>query len=192
VVEYILSKPAKPGILGGLLKKRAPLWLGETGRIDGGRVRDFLERHPSPGTSAAYHLCGPGDMIVQVRDALTEAGVNQEDIKTEFFTPVASEKPSPETGQKQGAHTLVAHLRGERVEVPIHKKPVLFTLQDAGYDPPYSCTSGACATCMGKLISGKVTMDACFALTDKEIADGYILTCQSHPDGGDIEVTYDY
>jgi ring-1,2-phenylacetyl-CoA epoxidase subunit PaaE len=44
---------------------------------------------------------------------------------------------------------------------------------------------------MGKLIKGTVKMDACFALDEDEVANGYILTCQSHPTSDEVEVTYD-
>ncbi|MBK8347634.1 MAG: 2Fe-2S iron-sulfur cluster binding domain-containing protein [Saprospiraceae bacterium] len=58
-------------------------------------------------------------------------------------------------------------------------------------DPPYSCTSGACSTCMAKVTEGEVTMDSCYALDDDEIAAGYILTCQSHPITQRVVLTYD-
>ena len=49
----------------------------------------------------------------------------------------------------------------------------------AGLDVPFSCQGGICTTCMAKLDSGTVSMDSNFALSEKEIADGFILTCQA-------------
>ena len=60
-----------------------------------------------------------------------------------------------------------------------------------GYDPPFSCQVGACATCKAKLLQGKVTMDEDSALMEDEISEGYILTCQSHPETDDCIVDYD-
>lgn len=61
----------------------------------------------------------------------------------------------------------------------------------ANLDPPFSCQIGACATCRALLVSGKVEMECTDALTDDEVRDGYILTCQSHPLTDDVFVDYD-
>ncbi len=61
----------------------------------------------------------------------------------------------------------------------------------AGVDAPYSCKGGVCTTCMGKIVEGTVSMDANFALTDKEVANGFILCCQSHPTSDTVKITWD-
>ncbi len=68
---------------------------------------------------------------------------------------------------------------------------VLIAAMSAGLDPPFSCQLGACATCRAMLKSGKVIMDERDALTDSEIEEGYILTCQSHPVTDDCYIDYD-
>lgn len=69
---------------------------------------------------------------------------------------------------------------------------ILTAAMREGHDPPFSCQIGACSTCRAKLVSGKVHMDEREALTDEEIEEGYILTCQSHPMTDDVKVDYDY
>ena len=57
--------------------------------------------------------------------------------------------------------------------------------------PPFSCSSGACATCIAKLISGKVKMDVSMALEPHEIDEGYILTCQSRALTEEVEIIFE-
>ncbi len=67
-------------------------------------------------------------------------------------------------------------------------KTVLETALDNNIDMPYSCQSGVCTACQGKLISGSVSMDVSDGLSDEEINDGYILCCQSHPTSDKVEI----
>jgi ring-1,2-phenylacetyl-CoA epoxidase subunit PaaE len=65
---------------------------------------------------------------------------------------------------------------------------ILETALDHDIDIPFSCQSGLCTTCRGKLVSGKVRMEDPDGLSDAEIAEGYILTCVSHPDSQEIKI----
>jgi ring-1,2-phenylacetyl-CoA epoxidase subunit PaaE len=62
---------------------------------------------------------------------------------------------------------------------------------DAGADVPFSCKGAVCCTCKAKVMEGKAIMDKNFSLSDDEVAQGYILTCQSHPITENIVVDYD-
>lgn len=189
-VEHILSQPSreKSSGLKGLFSKGTLLWTGKVGRIDKKEVRKFLQEFPPRTQTAEYLICGPGDMIDVVEAELLDLGIEKKHIHTERFSTTP---PHEHKTGVAGAQAIV-HLNGERIELAIPaKKTILDSLLDAKYDPPYSCTSGACSTCMAKLIRGKVEMDACYALDEEEVAEGYILTCQSHPVTGEVELTYD-
>jgi ferredoxin len=68
---------------------------------------------------------------------------------------------------------------------------VLQSARQMGLAPPFSCEAGHCATCMARLVEGAVTMRVNDALTDDEVADGWILTCQSVPTTPTLHVVYD-
>ena len=60
-----------------------------------------------------------------------------------------------------------------------------------GADLPYACKGGVCCTCRAKLLEGKVHMDVNYALEDEEVAQGFILCCQSHPLTEKVVVDFD-
>lgn len=191
VVEHILSQPKreKSGGLLSFLSKGTILWQGKTGRIDAATVKTFLADHPLRNAQAEYFICGPGKMIEAVEGALKNLSVDKHHIHTERFTSSVDEKDKI---QGTAGAKIIVHMNGSRIETEVPAgKTILDVLLDLRYDPPYSCHSGACSTCMAKVISGSVKMDACYALDDDEVAEGYILTCQSHPTSDVVELTYD-
>ncbi len=191
VVEHILSQPKreKSGGLLSFLSKGTVLWNGKIGRINAAAVKEFLGQHPARTAEVEYFICGPGSMIEAVEKGLKELSVNKNRIHTERFTSDVEEK---DRAKGTAGAKIIVHLNGEKIETEVPEgKTILDVLLDLRYDPPYSCHSGACSTCMAKIVSGSVKMDACYALDDDEIAEGYILTCQSHPTSDVVELTYE-
>ena len=70
-------------------------------------------------------------------------------------------------------------------------KTILELALENDIDAPYSCQGGICSTCLAKLTLGSVKMDNNQILTDDEIQDGYILSCQSRPSSDEVEINYD-
>lgn len=68
---------------------------------------------------------------------------------------------------------------------------VLDAVLKQGLDAPYSCQGGICSSCIAKVTDGTAQMKKNSILTDKEIADGFVLTCQAVPTSNEIFVDYD-
>jgi ferredoxin len=69
---------------------------------------------------------------------------------------------------------------------------ILQTARQMGMSPPFSCEAGNCATCMARLVEGSVKMRVNDALTDEEVDEGWVLTCQSVPTSPAVHILYDY
>lgn len=193
VVSHTISQPTKVKAsgIGGLLGKKSITWKGNKGRIDADKVEDFLNQNPSYNKSQLYYICGPGNMISNVESWLIEKGISKDYIKKESFGG-GDTKSQNDSGKSSGNSSVSVKLNNEVVMLSMDdSKTILDELIDLGKEPPYSCTSGACSTCIAKVTSGKVKMDACFALDDDEIEDGYILSCQARPVTKEVTVEFE-
>lgn len=76
-------------------------------------------------------------------------------------------------------------------ELPKDGESILNAALNIGVDAPYSCKGGICTSCRAKVIEGEVKMNVNYALTDKEIKQGYILACQSHPVSDVVKISWD-
>ena len=94
-------------------------------------------------------------------------------------------KPKKENGLK-------VHLDFEVFNISIDEnKTILETLLDENIDAPHSCLGGVCSTCIARVKSGETKMDENQILTEEEIDEGLILTCQAYPKSSSIEIDYD-
>lgn len=190
-IVHTLSAPMKekePGLM-GMFKKSKTSWKGETGRISKEKIeRFFKEQIGTDNAKVLYYLCGPGDMISNAEKVLEKHGVDKARIHREFFS-TPTEKDNPISGS---AALVKVHLNGETIEMNVDgKKPILDELIARKKNPPYSCTSGACSSCMAKTLQGEVKMESCYALDDEDLKKGLILTCQAKPVTSVVEITYD-
>lgn len=168
-----------------------------TGRLDGSKIAAILKNNLSSEVNTVdYYICGPSGLMLQIDEALASLNVEKNKIHKEYFTaPVATEEKKAEqaaSGEPLQEADLILQLDGEHLEVKYTgQNSILEAVLDAGYDPPFACQIGACCTCRAKVSEGKVVMADRESLSDAEIKEGYILTCQSKPLTGKLVYTYD-
>ncbi|RZP09268.1 MAG: 2Fe-2S iron-sulfur cluster binding domain-containing protein [Flavobacteriales bacterium] len=83
-------------------------------------------------------------------------------------------------------------LDGEEVSFEMSRDEVVLDIAlSKGIDVPYSCQGGVCLTCMGKIEEGKADMIENQLLSEDEINDGCLLTCQAVPKSETLKINYD-
>lgn len=172
-------------------------WNGESGRLTKDKVKALLSSSPEDSLPKEYYICGPSGMMEEAARGLKEMNIPSDCIHEEHFSAPLTHIEDEEKPKEENSNTIIARqirviLDGIEKEVSVPASAsILDAVLDHDLDPPYACMIGSCCTCKAKLLSGKVVMDDREGLTDSEIADGFVLTCQSHPLTSDVLVSYD-
>jgi ring-1,2-phenylacetyl-CoA epoxidase subunit PaaE len=164
------------------------------GRIDGERVRAFLDMLIPADTIDDAFVCGPASMIDEVESALLAAGVARAHVHVERFgTPGTHADAAPEPAPDATGAVVTFVVDGLRREVeftPEHGS-LLDAGAAAGLDLPFSCKGGMCCTCRAKLLQGEVKMRKNFALEAADLEAGFVLTCQAYPLSDRVLLSFD-
>ncbi|MGK4566580.1 2Fe-2S iron-sulfur cluster-binding protein [Flavobacterium sp. 3HN19-14] len=160
------------------------------GRIEKSTVNFILNNKYKNITFDKFYLCGPEEMINLVSNVLKEHNIAEKDIKFELFSSSLSEKI---INDNLDGHTKITVLvDDEETTFEMSKKQtVLDAALKQGLDAPYSCQGGICSSCLARITKGTAEMKKNSILTDGEIAEGLILTCQAHPTSAELYVDYD-
>lgn len=167
------------------------------GRITEEKIKGFAEKFFDVNETAAYFLCGPEEIIHATEKALADMGVAKEKIHFELFTPAKDSAPKKELSSNSTAKDVLSSvsviLDGDETHMDISTKgkTILDSALDAGADVPFACKGAVCCTCRAKVLEGTAEMEMNYALTDEEVEEGYILTCQSHPTSEKVVVSFD-
>lgn len=189
----------------------------EHGYVNAAKVLEFVGEH----TAGDAYICGPEPFMELVENALpgpgrifserfggapakpapaSSSGASDASTATTSVlpgpTPAApqAETAPPATTPAAAAEegTVTIFINRKKKSVPRRDgETLLESARRAGLTPPFSCESGNCATCMAKLTEGKATMRVNDALTDDDLDEGYILTCQAVPDTPSVTVRYE-
>jgi ring-1,2-phenylacetyl-CoA epoxidase subunit PaaE len=165
-----------------------------SGRLDGDRLSRILKSLLPAEDVDAWFLCGPQQMVVDLRQVILDHGVDASAIHTELFhadpVPRTSE---PASSSVEGAAHVTIRLDGRSSDFDLRPDGVgvLEAALEVRSDLPFACRGGVCGTCRAKLVEGTVAMDVNYALEPEEMAEGYVLTCQSHPTSERVVLDYD-
>lgn len=173
----------------------APINMGLVNRD---KIGEFLRSLvPAESIDHAF-VCGPFQMNDEAEAALLAAGLPEERIHIERFgVPQQDGQVGAVVHEAQpgdAAQARVVIIRdGLKREIQFSREQpsILDAASAAGLEVPFSCTSGVCGTCRAKLVEGSVRMERNFALDKKEVAAGFVLTCQAHPTTERVVLSFD-
>jgi ring-1,2-phenylacetyl-CoA epoxidase subunit PaaE len=160
------------------------------GRIDEGFTNYYVKNTYKDVSFDSAYLCGPEAMINTVSDTLQNNGFDESQIFFELFTASSEEG---DTSEIQDGETAVTVLLDDE-ELIFSMKQTDNILAEAlrnKVDAPYSCQGGICSSCIAKVTEGKAVMVKNSILTDGEVEEGFILTCQAHPTTSKIYIDFD-
>lgn len=149
-----------------------------------------------PDTNEVF-LCGPEKMVHYVSDYLINAGLPKENVHFELFVTGLSDEDIAR--QERLAQQSV---EGTEVTIVDGGKEFSFTMTKeydnildaalaAGADLPFACKGGVCSTCKCEVIGGSVEMKINYALSDKEVSQNLVLSCQAVPTTDKVKVDFD-
>ena len=161
------------------------------GRIEKSTVNYVMKNKHKHIDVDAFYLCGPEAMIHTVKDVLTEHGIDESRIHFELFKAAKPAEVNEDT-VVAGKSKITVIVDDEETSFEMaQKQTILEAALDEDLDAPYSCQGGICSSCLARIKEGEATMRQNNILTESEIAEGLILTCQAHPTSSTIVVDYD-
>lgn len=161
------------------------------GRIEKSTVNLILKHKHKDLSIDAFYLCGPEAMIHTVKDVLTEHEIPKDRVFFELFKAAKpTERDTATIPEGQTQITVVLDDETTTFEMS-QKQTILEAALDKDLDAPYSCQGGICSSCLARVIEGEAKMRQNSILTDGEVAEGLILTCQAHPLTPNIKIDYD-
>ncbi|MCF0053267.1 ferredoxin--NADP reductase [Dyadobacter sp. LJ53] len=161
-------------------------WNGLRGRINNTRLEQMVSKSLRfQPLKARFFICGPYELMRSVEITLYFMGFSALQIRKENFV-IPSPPPPPRISYP---HVVKLNFRGQEHDlfVPAHTT-ILDAALAAGIHLPYSCKGGRCATCAGICRSGELHMTVNEVLTDRDLQEGWILTCSAYADSEGVSI----
>jgi len=176
----------------------APLF---NGRLNAEKLGGFCEKLIDTDQLDEVFICGPEEMILDLRAYfLQTCNMDPHKIHIELFSSpdqprhinaAWKEKQQAIDPTKTSKVTVKLDGRSFEMNLAYVGESILDAALQQGADLPYACKGGVCCTCRAKLVEGEVDMEVNYALEPDELANKFILTCQSHPRTERVVVDFD-
>ena len=165
-------------------------------RVDGDFVKKLVKQDLDILKSDKFLICGPENMIIEIREALKLFGIKEDKIIYELFTtPVKMESSKKSSNNKKFKGESIVKIilddKSYEMTVPENGPLLIDAAEKNGIDVPFSCRGGLCCSCRAKVIEGDVKMEVNYALTDQEVDEGYILACQAKTNSSELTISFD-
>lgn len=166
------------------------VWAGYVGRINQALLElstpDYLERE--------VFCCGPAPFMQAVRKLLQASGFEMQHYHEESFQAAVVQPEQPlsldfDQATTESLPAQVSFIRSGQSIAATQQMTILQASIQAGLNIPSACQFGICGTCKVKRVSGETQMSHSGGISERDIAEGYILACCSRP-LSDVEIMY--
>ena len=164
-------------------------WLDS---VQGTPTAEGLQPLLRPFAGYQVFACGPDPYLAVVKEAAAAVGVAPRGVRVERFLSLQDnpfEASEPTLGGVAASLRIALDGQTHSLDWPAGTR-MLDVMIDAKLDPPYSCREGVCGACACQLTGGEVEMAHNEVLDEADLADGYILACQSVALTADVSISY--
>jgi ferredoxin-NADP reductase len=155
-------------------------------RLNRELLLEFLTINRYKRENTLFYTCGPENYMRMIIFLLVEEGFPKENIRKEDFNP-GNKKLAPREPPDRISHQVFLELNGKNQTFSVpYPETILQAAKKLKIDIPFSCETGKCGSCAALCVSGKVWLSYNEVLSDKDLAEGLILTCTGHPQLGDV------
>lgn len=150
-------------------------------------LMDIYKQYIRDASTSVAYLCGPYDYMQMLEITLRTEGLAADRVLKEvFLSPEVSDELLP---PDQDQHQVLIRYGNNSVKLSVkYPTTILQAARKKNFELPFSCEAGRCGTCAATCTSGEVWMKVNEVLSDKEVAQGRVLTCTGYAVGGDVEL----
>jgi ring-1,2-phenylacetyl-CoA epoxidase subunit PaaE len=176
-IHFIYSREKSPGHLNG--------------RIDSKNTIHALKNIIPKKESCIYYLCGPERMIHNVKNTLSDYNISENKIFFELFTTTqSSEEKIIKKNIISTEATILFDDETESITI-LPEQTILEAALEKDLDVPYSCKGGVCSSCICRITEGTAEMRQNSILSESEVEEGLVLSCQAVPTSSKINIDFD-